>query len=136
MPSTLIGPSMVPLLEPRGISSLEASSELIPHDVLYINAKSSLVEPKASLRESEPKPRGSLMKTVGMLLMVLVRIYSSSLIIDPPFLGILEQLIGVDNLSELLFGPRILLVSIRMIPSGSPLESCLYLFLTCIAIDP
>lgn len=136
MPSTLIGLSMVSLLEPRGISSLEASSELIPHDVLYINAKSSLVESKASLRESKPKSRGSLLKTVGMMLLVLVRIYSSSLIIDPPFLGILEQLIGVDNLSELLFGPRILLVSIRMIPSRSSLESCLYLFFVCIAIDP
>ena len=50
-------------------------------------------------------------------------------IIDPPSLGVLEKLIGIDYLLELLLSPRILLVAVGMVLFGAFLEACLDLLL-------
>lgn len=122
------------------MSSLEASSKLISQKIFDINPESSLLEPKSSswraetITESESSR--SLLKAVAMLLLILVRIYPSSLVVDPPFLGILKKFVRIDNLSELLSGPRILFITIWMILSRSLLKSCFDLFFIRVTFNP
>lgn len=104
----------MPLLLPL----METPSELSSHHFLDVDPEPSLLEPKVSLRKSKTsslrEPESSKASRT-LLLLELIGIFSSSLIIDSPFLWVFEQLICVNDLRELLLSPRVLLIAIWVI---------------------
>jgi hypothetical protein len=116
--------SLMPLLESSMMTlTLMEASLATSHHILHVDVEPSR-KPKTSWEAKpswKPEPSSSR-KSMSLLLLKLLRIFSPGLIIDPPPLWILQQFISIDDLLEFLFGPRVLLVSVRMVLSRSPLE--------------
>lgn len=102
------------LMAPRMSSSEKASS----HQIFYIDA---------SARESS--------KTVMLLLLLGGGILIACKVIHSPSLRIFKEFIGIYYFFELLFGPWISFVAIRMILFGTLFEPFLDLILCSVLLD-
>lgn len=122
----LLIPSRIALMETCAWMSLLKSSEpepLVSHDVLDIDA------------ESVGKSKSSSLLEPSLSLLKVIRVYSSCLIVNPPFFRIFEQFVGIDNLGELLLGPWIFFVAVGVVLPGPLLEGSLDLVFTGILVN-